>query len=35
MADALQPIAEDKRTRDTFLDLGNCGLTKVSEKVVP
>ncbi len=33
MADALQLIAENKRTRDTFLDLGNCGLTKVPAEV--
>ena len=35
MADALQLIAENKRTRATFLDLGNCGLTEVPEKAVP
>src|SRR5208283_1184687 len=33
MADALQLIAENKRTRDTFLDLGNCGLTEVPAEV--
>ncbi len=33
MADALQLIAENKRTGDTFLDLGNCGLTEVPAEV--
>ena len=26
---ALQLIAENKKTRATFLDLGNCGLTEI------
>ena len=30
---ALQLIAENKRSRDTFLDLGNCGLTEVPAEV--
>ena len=30
---AQQLIAENKRTRDTFLDLGNCGLSKVPAEV--
>ncbi len=30
---ALQLIAENKRTRDTFLDLGNCGLTEIPAEV--
>ncbi len=30
---ALQLIAKNKRTRDTFLDLGKCGLTKVPSEV--
>jgi internalin A len=30
---ALQLIAENKKTRATFLDLGNCGLTKVPEEI--
>jgi len=33
MADALQLIAENKRTGFPFLDLGNCGLTKVPAEV--
>src|SRR5664280_2448760 len=33
MADELQLIAENKRTRATFLDLGNCGLTEVPAEV--
>jgi internalin A len=33
MADALQLIAENKRSRATFLDLGNCGLTEVPAEV--
>ena len=33
MADALQLIAENKRTKVKFLDLGNCGLTKVPDEV--
>ena len=33
MADALQLIAENKRTKAKFLDLGNCGLTKVPEDI--
>ncbi len=33
MADALQLIAENKRTRATFLDLGNCGLTQIPAEV--
>ena len=28
---ALKLIAENKKTRATFLDLGNCGLTEVPE----
>jgi len=34
MADALQLIAENKRTKAKFLDLGNCRLTEIPEKVV-
>jgi Leucine-rich repeat (LRR) protein len=30
---AMRLIAENKRTRDTFLDLGNCGLRKVPGEV--
>src|SRR4030095_4389182 len=30
---ALQLIAENKRSRATFLDLGNCGLTEVPTEV--
>ena len=30
---ALQLIAENKRSRATFLDLGNCGLTEVPAEV--
>ena len=30
---ALQLIAENKRTRATFLDLGNCGLSKVPSEI--
>ncbi|MGC2108911.1 MAG: COR domain-containing protein [Candidatus Korobacteraceae bacterium] len=30
---ASQLIAENKRTRDTFLDLGNCGLTELPAEV--
>jgi internalin A len=30
---ALQLIAENKESRDTFLDLGNCGLTEVPAEV--
>ena len=30
---ALQLIAENKKTRSTFLDLGNCGLTEVPEEI--
>src|SRR5271157_3096181 len=30
---ALQLIAENKRSRATFLDLGNCGLTEVPPEV--
>ncbi len=30
---ALRLIAENKRTRDSFLDLGNCGLTQVPVEV--
>src|SRR5271166_2561947 len=30
---ALRLIAENRRTRDTFLDLGNCGLTEVPGEV--
>src|SRR5271157_2343175 len=33
MADALQLIAENKRTRATFLDLGKCGLSEVPAEV--
>ena len=33
MADALQLIAENKRTKANFLDLGNCGLTEVPAEV--
>ena len=33
MADALQLIAENKLTKDTFLDLGDCGLTEVPAEV--
>src|SRR5271167_4799612 len=33
MADAKKLIAENKRTRDTSLDLGNCGLTEVPAEV--
>jgi hypothetical protein len=33
MVDALQLIAENKRTKAKFLDLGNCGLTKVPAEV--
>jgi internalin A len=34
MADALQLIAKNKRSRATFLDLGNCGLTEVPAEIV-
>ena len=30
---ALRLIEENKKTRATFLDLGNCGLTKVPEEI--
>ncbi|MDD5322392.1 MAG: hypothetical protein PHD43_17620 [Methylococcales bacterium] len=30
---ALKLIAENKRTRSPFLDLGNCGLTEVPEEI--
>ncbi|MFI3217504.1 MAG: COR domain-containing protein [Methylococcales bacterium] len=30
---ALQLIAENKKTRAAFLDLGNCGLTEVSDEI--
>ena len=30
---ALQLIAENRRSRATFLDLGNCGFTKVPAEV--
>ncbi len=30
---AKQLIAENKRTRDPFLDLGNCGLTEIPEEI--
>lgn len=30
---ALQLIAENKQSKDTFLDLGNCGLTEVLAEV--
>lgn len=30
---ALQLIAENKKTRATFLDLGNCGLTEVQDEI--
>lgn len=30
---ALRLIAENKRTRATFLDLGNCGLTEVPDEI--
>jgi GTPase SAR1 family protein len=30
---ALQLIAENKKTRATFLDLGNCGLTEVPDEI--
>jgi internalin A len=30
---ALELIAENKETRSTFLDLGNCGLTEVPEEI--
>jgi len=30
---ALQRIAQNKLSRETFLDLGNCGLTKVPVEV--
>jgi internalin A len=30
---ALKLIAENKKTRSTFLDLGNCGLTEVPEEI--
>ena len=33
MADALQLIAENKRTKAKVLDLGNCGLTEVPPEV--
>lgn len=31
--EALRRIEENKRTRDTFLDLGNLGLTEIPEEV--
>src|ERR1017187_8523565 len=33
MSNAKKLIAENKRSRATFLDLGNCGLTKVPAEV--
>jgi hypothetical protein len=30
---ALQLIAENKRTKNTFLDLGNCGLTQLPQEL--
>ena len=30
---ALQLIAENKKTRVTFLDLGNCGLTEIPAEI--
>ena len=30
---ALKLIAENKKTRSPFLDLGNCGLTEVPEEI--
>jgi hypothetical protein len=30
---ALRLIKENKKTRSTTLDLGNCGLTKVPEEI--
>ncbi len=30
---ALQLIAENKRTRSPFLDLGNCGLTEIPAEI--
>ncbi len=30
---ALRLIAENKKTRATFLDLGNCGLTEVPDEI--
>ena len=30
---ALQLIAENKKSRATFLDLGNCGLTEIPAEV--
>ena len=30
---ALQLIAENKRTQDPFLDLGNCGLTELPDEL--
>ncbi len=30
---ALRLIEENKKTRATFLDLGNCGLTEVQKEI--
>jgi len=30
---ALKLIAKNKKTRATFLDLGNCGLTEVPDEI--
>src|SRR5262245_16399140 len=30
---ALQLIAENKKARETFLDLGNCGLTEIPREI--
>ena len=30
---ALKLIAENKKTRSPFLDLGNCGLTEVPQEI--
>ena len=30
---ALQLIAENRKTRETFLDLGNCGLTEIPREI--
>jgi internalin A len=30
---ALQLITENKKTRATFLDLGNCGLTEIPAEI--
>jgi hypothetical protein len=30
---ALRVVAENKKTRDTFLDLGNCGLVRIAPEI--